>query len=99
LLTRSRRFRFWLSAFALTSAAVFGISACTRTPAPPPVQVITDKGDPFGNLLVPKLQASVSDGAVGIAADKPVTVTAGDGVLGAVNIVVPPFFRRLPNQV
>jgi lipoprotein-anchoring transpeptidase ErfK/SrfK len=87
LLTRPRRYRNWLSVLALASAVVVGISACTSTPAPPPVQVITDKGDPYGNLLVPKLQASVTDGAVGIAVDNPVTVTAGEGVLGTVSMV------------
>jgi lipoprotein-anchoring transpeptidase ErfK/SrfK len=71
----------------LASAVAVGITACTSTPAPRPMQVITDKGDPYGNLLVPKLQASVTDGAVGIAVDKPVTVTAGEGVLGAVSMV------------
>jgi hypothetical protein len=55
--------------------------------APPAPQVITDKGDPFSNLLVPKLQASVTDGAVGVEVDSPVTVSAGDGVFGAVSMV------------
>jgi lipoprotein-anchoring transpeptidase ErfK/SrfK len=87
VLARPRRYRRWLSSLALVSAVVVGITACTSTPAPPPVQVITDKGDPYGNLLVPKLQASVTDGAVGVAVDKPVTVTAGEGVLGAVRMV------------
>jgi hypothetical protein len=87
LLTSPRRYRTWLSALALASAVVVGVGACTGTPAPPPVQVITDKGDPFGNLLVPKLQASVTDGAVGITVDKPVSVTAGEGVLGAVSMI------------
>ena len=51
--------------------------------------MITDKGTPYADLLVPKLQASVKDGAVGVAVDQPVTVTAGDGVLGAVSLVRP----------
>jgi hypothetical protein len=78
LLTSLRRYRAWLSALALAAAVVVGISACTSTPASPPVQVITDKGDPYSNLLVPKLQASVTDGAVGVPLDSPVTVSAGD---------------------
>ena len=49
-------------------------------------QVITDKGTPFGDLLVPKLTASVTDGAVGVSVDSPVTVSAEDGVLGAVTM-------------
>ncbi|PRC58270.1 hypothetical protein C6A85_29340, partial [Mycobacterium sp. ITM-2017-0098] len=50
-------------------------------------QVITDKGTPFGDLLVPKLTSSVQDGAVGVSVDSPVTVSAEDGVLGAVTMV------------
>ena len=53
---------------------------------PPPVKTIADKGTPFADLLVPKLTASVTDGAVGVAVDKPVTVAAEDGVLGAVSM-------------
>ena len=49
--------------------------------------MITDKGTPFGDLLVPKLQASVSDGSIGVPVEWPVTVSAGDGVLGAVSVV------------
>ena len=59
-------------------------AAATSATAP---QVITDKGTPFGDLLVPKLTASVTDGAVGVAVDQPVTVSAEDGVLGAVTMV------------
>lgn len=42
--------------------------------------MITDKGTPFGDLLVPKLTASVQDGAVGVSVDSPVTVSADYGV-------------------
>ncbi|MCH9728551.1 MAG: L,D-transpeptidase family protein [Actinomycetia bacterium] len=83
----TRRHRRWLVALVLAWAVAVGLSTCAGTPAPPPVHAITDKGDPFGNLLMPKLAVSVTDGAVGIAVDKPVTVIAGDGVLGAVSIV------------
>jgi lipoprotein-anchoring transpeptidase ErfK/SrfK len=62
-------------------------SACSSNSAPPPTKVIADKGSPYGDLLVPKLQASVTDGAVGVPVDRPVTVSAGDGVLGAVSMV------------
>ena len=46
-----------------------------------------DKATPFSDLLVPKLTASVTDGAVGVAVDSPVTVTADDGVLASVEMV------------
>jgi lipoprotein-anchoring transpeptidase ErfK/SrfK len=73
---------------AAVLAAVVAVSACSNTSAPPPpVQVITDKGTPYGDLLVPKLQASVTDGAVGVSVESPLTVTAGDGVLGAVSML------------
>jgi len=85
--TRPRRYRPWLLAIALAPALVLGLSACHSNPAAPPVRAILDKGTPFGDLLVPKLQASVTDGAVGVAVDQPVTVAAGNGVLGAVSLV------------
>ena len=85
--TRPRRTRrLWLTAAAAVSAAALALSACTSNTAPPAPQTITDKGDPFSDLLVPKLQASVTDGAVGVEVDSPVTVSAGDGVLGAVTM-------------
>ncbi len=83
---RPRRLHACLMAIAMVSALVFGLSACGNS-APPPPQVITDKGTPFGDLLVPKLTASVKDGAVGVAVDTPVTVSAEDGVLGAVTMI------------
>ena len=60
---------------------------CSSNAAPRPPQVIADKGDPYSELLVPTLQSSVADGAVGVAVDSPVAVTAGDGVLGPVTMV------------
>ena len=85
--TRPRRFHACLMAIALVPALVFGLSACSSNSAPPQPQVINDKGTPFGDLLVPKLTASVKDGAVGVTVDSPVTVGAEDGVLGAVTMV------------
>src|SRR4051795_11317074 len=67
----------------LATIALMALNAC-GSPAPPAPQMITDKGDPFSDLLVPRLQSSVTDGAVGVPVDSPVTVSAGDGVLGAV---------------
>jgi lipoprotein-anchoring transpeptidase ErfK/SrfK len=81
-----RRRGLWLAA-AVVSAVALALSACSSNVAPPAPQVITDKADPFSNLLVPKLQASVTDGAVGVEVDSPVTVSAGDGVLGAVSMI------------
>jgi lipoprotein-anchoring transpeptidase ErfK/SrfK len=75
------------AALLLVPAVVVGLSACSGSPAAPAQpQTITDKGTPFGDLLVPKLTASVTDGAVGVAVDAPVTVSAEAGVLGAVNM-------------
>jgi lipoprotein-anchoring transpeptidase ErfK/SrfK len=84
-LARTRGYRSWLVA-ALLPAIVLGMSACATESAPAPVQTIADKGTPFGDLLVPKLTASVTDGAVGVTVDQPVTVIAEDGVLGAVTM-------------
>ena len=79
--------RSWLAAVVMVPAVVFGLSACNSNAAPPPVQSIVDKGTPFDDLLVPKLAVSVKNGAVGVAVDTPITVTAESGVLGAVSMV------------
>ncbi|WP_326546008.1 Ig-like domain-containing protein [Mycolicibacterium sp. ND9-15] len=79
--------RAWLVTAALIPVVALALSACGGNSAPPQPQVIDDKGTPFGDLLVPKLTASVTDGAVGVSVDSPVTVSAGDGVLGAVSMV------------
>jgi len=86
-LTGRRSYRLWLIAVASATAVALALSACSSTPAPSSPQAITDKGDPFVDLLVPTLQSSVTDGAVGVPVDSPVTVSAGDGVLGAVAMV------------
>ncbi|MGV9797739.1 L,D-transpeptidase [Mycobacterium sp. NPDC003449] len=70
---------------AMVPAVMFGLVACgddRDRPAP----VITDKGTPFGDLLVPRVNASVTDGAVGVRVETPVTVTAENGVLGSVSM-------------
>lgn len=84
---RRRRKRSGLTAIALALPLMAGLGACTSDPVPPQPEVITDKGTPFGDLLVPKLTASVKDGAVGVSVESPVTVAAEDGVLGAVTMV------------
>ena len=86
-MARPRRLRACLMAILLVPALIFALSACGGNSAPPQPQVIDDKGTPFGDLLIPKLTASVKDGAVGVTVDQPVTVAAEDGVLGAVSMV------------
>jgi lipoprotein-anchoring transpeptidase ErfK/SrfK len=84
---RPRQRRASLIAAVLVPAIVLGFSACSSHSAPPAPQTIADKGTPFGDLLIPKLTASVTDGAVGVSVGAPVTVSAEDGVLGAVTMV------------
>jgi lipoprotein-anchoring transpeptidase ErfK/SrfK len=67
--------------------AVFGAAACSGSGGAPAPKAIMDKATPYGDLLVPKLSASVTDGAVGVAVDSPVTVNADDGVLASVEMV------------
>ena len=82
-----RRF-WWTTATVMTIAAlVVGLGACSSSSPSPPPQAIVDKGTPYGDLLVPKLQTSVTDGAVGVAVESPITVSAEDGVLGPVTLV------------
>ncbi|MCH9710572.1 MAG: L,D-transpeptidase family protein, partial [Actinomycetia bacterium] len=72
---------------ALVPAIALALSACGGSSDQAQPKVITDKGTPFGDLLVPKLTSSVQDGAVGVSVDTPVTVSAELGVLGAVTMV------------
>ena len=82
-----RRTAQWLRTAVLAMTVLLIAAACSSSPAAAPQpEVITDKGTPFADLLVPKLQASVTDGAIGVAVDSPVTVSAGDGVLGQVSL-------------
>ncbi|MDT5146278.1 MAG: hypothetical protein QOC58_923, partial [Mycobacterium sp.] len=84
-MTPWRRRRSWL-AVVLATVAVFGV-ACGGSQQAAPTKVIFDKGTPFADLMVPKLTASVSDGAVGVTVDSPVTVSVADGVLASVTMV------------
>ncbi|HYB38350.1 MAG TPA: Ig-like domain-containing protein [Mycobacterium sp.] len=86
VMTRPRGRRAWLAAL-LIPALVFGAGACSSGGGTAPAKVIADKGTPFADLLVPKLTASVTDGAVGVAVDTTTTVTAEDGVLASVTMV------------
>ena len=85
---KRRRGVWWSTAVLLTVAGVaLGLNACGGSaPMPPQSQPVIDKGTPYGDLLVPKLQTSVTDGAVGVPVESPVTVSAGTGVLGAVTL-------------
>jgi lipoprotein-anchoring transpeptidase ErfK/SrfK len=72
---------------AITVAVMIVTAACSSaTSATPQPQVITDEGTPYADLLVPEVHTSVTDAAIGVAVDAPVTVSAGDGVLGRVTL-------------
>jgi lipoprotein-anchoring transpeptidase ErfK/SrfK len=86
LTVRQRWCRQWLAAL-MVPLAVFGAGACGSGGDAAPPKAIMDKATPFSDLLVPKISASVTDGAVGVAVDSPVTVTADDGVLASVEMV------------
>jgi len=86
-LKRRRRWFAALTATLTVSAVAFGLSACSTTAEPQAPAVISDKGTPYADLLIPKLETSVTDGAIGVTVESPITVTAVDGVLGAVGLV------------
>ncbi|MCV7269991.1 L,D-transpeptidase [Mycolicibacterium doricum] len=86
-LTGPRRQRAWWAGMLVVPAVVLGLTSCSSGSEPEVQQVISDKGTPFGDLLVPKLTSSVTDGAVGVPVDSPVTVGAEGGVLGSVTMV------------
>jgi lipoprotein-anchoring transpeptidase ErfK/SrfK len=85
-MTRQRWCRQWVATL-MVPLAVFGTAACSGGGGTPPPKAIMDKATPFSDLLVPKISASVTDAAVGVAVDSPVTVTADDGVLASVDMV------------
>lgn len=78
------RLRSWLALLLLIPALVLGLSGCGQDSGP---KVLADKGTPYGDLLVPNLTANVSDGAVGVPVDQPVTLSVQGGVLGTVTMV------------
>ncbi|MDQ2636342.1 MAG: Ig-like domain-containing protein, partial [Actinomycetota bacterium] len=84
---RCRGYRSRLAAVLMVPVAVLGLSACGGNADAEAAKIIADKGTPFADLLVPKVTASVTDKAVGVAVDAPVTVTAEDGVLDSVTMV------------
>jgi lipoprotein-anchoring transpeptidase ErfK/SrfK len=85
--TRPMRQRAWWAGMLVVPAMVLGLTSCSSGSEEQAQQVISDKGTPFGDLLMPKLTSSVTDGAVGVAVDSPVTVAAEGGVLGSVTMV------------
>ncbi|WP_343709935.1 Ig-like domain-containing protein [Mycobacterium sp.] len=87
VVTCAHRRRRWPAALVIALAVVGGVAACSSSGSARQPNVIFDKATPFGDLMVPKLTASVTDGAVGVAVDIPVTVSAEDGVLAAVTMV------------
>lgn len=74
-------------AAALALLTVVSLSACTSAPETPTAQRVIDKGTPYGDLLIPKLQSSVTDGAIGVSVEEPITVSVEAGVLGEVTLV------------
>ena len=81
--------RIWWAIVALTSiiGVTISLNACANTAPPPtPPLAISDKGTPYDELLIPGLQTSVTDGAVGVSVEAPVTIKASSGVLGAVTL-------------
>lgn len=83
---RRRLGRVWLATL-MVPLAVFGLGACGSSGGTPAPKAIMDKASPFNDLLVPKVTTSVTDGAVGVAVDSPVTVSADNGVLASVEMV------------
>ena len=74
-----------LAVLLLIPALLLGLSGCGSRDSGP--QVLVGKGTPYGNLLVPKLTATVEDGAVGVPVDQPITLSVQGGVLGTVSML------------
>lgn len=79
------RWRSWFALLLVVIAAVAGVGGCGHRQSGP--QVLAGKGTPYGDLLVPKLTATVKDGAVGVPVEQPITLTVQGGVLGSVSMV------------
>ncbi|MCX6486409.1 MAG: Ig-like domain-containing protein [Mycobacterium sp.] len=82
----ARRSRSLLVVSLMVATAMLGVSACGAQGSSAPT-VLTDKGTPYSDLLVPELTATVSDGSVGVLVDQPITVSVQGGVLGSVTMV------------
>ncbi|WP_421844966.1 L,D-transpeptidase [Mycobacterium sp.] len=84
---RLRAWRAWSAALVLAPVVVGAVACGSNSSGPEPLKVIVGKGTPFTDLLVPKLASSVTDGAVGVTVDVPVSVSVANGVLAAVTMV------------
>ena len=60
----ARRSRSRLAVSLMVATAMLGVSACGAQGSSAPT-VLTDKGTPYSDLLIPELTATVSDGSVG----------------------------------
>jgi len=76
--------RSWLALLLVIPVLLLTLSACGSRDGEP--NVLAGKGTPYSDLLVPKLNASVPDGAVGVPVDQPITLTVQGGVLGPVSM-------------
>ncbi len=87
--TTGRRRGIGLAGTALVALCVLiiGLSGCGNSQAAPQAQTLSEKGTPYADLLIPELATSVTDGAVGVSVESPVTVTATAGVLDSVSLV------------
>ena len=83
--THRRRLRSVIATCLILPMAWGSLSACST--GEPSVKVLADKGTPYADQLVPKVTATVQDGAVGVPVDQPIAVTVAGGVLGSVTMV------------
>ena len=82
---RRPRSRAWLATLVVVLTVLSAVSGCGINRSEP--TVLADKGTPYSDLLIPKLTASVTDGAVGVLVDQPITLAVQGGVLGSVAMV------------
>ena len=83
--TPRRRLRSLIAACLIVPVAWAGVSACSSGESSG--KVLADKGTPYADQLVPKVTATVQDGAVGVPVDQPIALTVAGGVLGSVSMV------------
>lgn len=82
---RRPRSRVWLATLVVVLSVLPAVGGCGINRSEP--TVLADKGTPYSDLLIPKLTATVSDGAVGVLVDQPITLEVQGGVLGSVAMV------------
>lgn len=83
--TPRRRLRSLIATCLIVPVAWAGVSACSSGESPG--KVLAGKGTPYADQLVPKVTATVQDGAVGVPVDQPIALTVAGGVLGSVSMV------------